>query len=94
MRGSDPCQTCPALPDCKEAVRARLPIACEDHPRPRYAKPRLTPGQLFTTADLMALTGQTLDAAGEWCKYHRNKGDIQLVAVNNHNQKVYRYTRT
>jgi len=92
----DPCQTCPALCDCRQAVRTGQPVACEDKPIPhKYLLPgySLTPGQVFTTADLMAATGQTLRAAGEWCQYHRVIiGDIELIGVKAHNRKVYRYT--
>lgn len=98
VRGTprDPCQTCPALRDCRQAVRTGQPVACEDKPIPcKYLLPRyaLTPGQVFTTADLMAITGQTLRTVGEWCKYHRSViGDIELIGAKKHNRKVYRYT--
>ena len=92
MRGKEPCQTCPALPDCKQAVRARRPIACEDRPHRTRVKPTFPPGQPFTTADLMAITGQNLNRASDWCRYHRATGDIELVAINKNNQKIYRFT--
>jgi hypothetical protein len=90
----DPCQTCHALAGCKDAVRARRPIACEDRPHRKRVKPIFPPGQPFTTADLMAITGQTVNVAGEWCRYHRATGDIELVAVQKNNRKIYRFTRT
>jgi hypothetical protein len=90
----DPCQTCAHLPRCKQAVRARRPIACEDRPHRTRVKPIFPPGQLFTTTDLSAITGQSINVAGEWCRYHRATGDIELVAVQKNNRKIYRFTRT
>jgi hypothetical protein len=90
MAGSEPCHTCAALTACRQAVKAGDKIACEDRPHRTRVKPIFTPGQLFTTADLMAITGQDLNTAGTWCRYHRATGDIELVAVKN-NWKVYRF---
>ena len=90
LNGSNPCNTCPQLTACKDAVHAGYPVTCEeDHtlkPKsdrtPRGKVPQrhyfdhITPGEAFTAADLAARTGATMHAAGTWISAQLKNGLI------------------